>query len=294
MAHVSDGDSESSPPGRTLDRGDRIIEILGIFGIDGDKRDGPMITAALDLFIGNRIGKSGRCGFHLGGKLLSQLVLSTDHLKICSPGSFRSQRTEDLARWQAVDGRALEQSRQHSISILDTGAMPGIDPDFTDALVAKRLDHSCPTMGFPVDPGDHTRATFDHFQDLATSALASDGGFPSARFLDPGQDSITVMGIAKTPGGNENITGRIIDQGSDKAKSLAHQGQGPDQPTFSVRNEPAAPRQRDHLSRLFQLVKEEFSQERLFGCSGANGCTELRDIYIPVVGSVTPYTKCSK
>jgi hypothetical protein len=171
--------------------------------------------------------------------------------------------------------------------------MPGIDPDFTDTLVAKRLDHSGPTMRFPVDPGNHPRATFDHFQDLATSALASDGGFSSARFLDPSEHSITVMGITKTPGGNENITGRIIDQGSDKTESLANQCQSPDQPAFSVRNEPAPALQRDRLARLFQLV-EEFSQERLFGCSGANGCTEIRDIYIPVVGSVTPYTKCSK
>ena len=63
-----------------LDQSNRIIEILGVLRIDGDKRNRSEIGTPVDLILRDLLGKSIRLLKYLWWKLLTQLMLCTNHL----------------------------------------------------------------------------------------------------------------------------------------------------------------------------------------------------------------------
>jgi len=142
-----------------LDQSDRIIEILGILRIDGDKRNRSEIGTPVDLILRDLLGKSIRLLKYLWWKLLTQLMLCTNHLQIGTPGPLRSPLTNHFSRWHAIDCGAVSQSRQYSISVIGTISMAGVDPDLAKTVMAHRLHHSTAISLLPVLSGNDSRAS---------------------------------------------------------------------------------------------------------------------------------------
>ena len=171
VTDICDCHSEQDPTIGLLDQSNRIIEILGILRIDGDKRSRSEIGAPVDLILRDLLRKSIRLLKYFWWKLLTQLMLCTDHLQIRTPGSLRSPLTNHLSRWHAIDCGSVSQSRKYSISVIGTISMAGVDPDLAETVMAHRLHHSTAISLLPVLSGNDSRAPDQDLENLAATTF---------------------------------------------------------------------------------------------------------------------------
>ena len=79
-----------------------VVEILGVFGVDGERGHVPHVAAALDLFGVEFLGNGLRLGFHILREMVGQAELQQDrvHFRLVNP--WRAEHFDHLG-----DGRVI-------------------------------------------------------------------------------------------------------------------------------------------------------------------------------------------
>ena len=226
------GDMDPEPPAAAdLLDGDGVVEVPGLFSVDGDRRQVPKVAPALAKGRGHFLGDHRRLGKCRAGERYREFVLLNDELGI-DPGVSRfSDDPDDPAFGRSALQRVGDDLGGHQVTgPCRAGVLGAHHKVLGDPLVRGRNEPEAAALGSarfigPDDPG--ARALQD----------ADDDAFPLAgRFLFacrrryPHDHLVAVHGVQPAGGGHVNI-GFSLCIGDDESEA---RGMGLEPARFKV------------------------------------------------------------